>query len=409
MKKIICVVFMTSFYCFCTAQSGTKVLYDSLGLHLYYSYEYYNTIQIKEDQYDQYKVTGYVSYDGDNPIFVPTHLGFSFDRHMSEITGKYYKSHMTGNEPNYIPYYNLAKKIPNSVSNIDFSFVLEGQQTHSFWVPSALSTVVRFDTSTRPSSITRILKSGYKNECYIYILVNKGAKVPVPDWDISDYIYNFIYVIPYQKKNDWPGGPATVGGCLNGTPLGNPGDKPSGKQEEEPEKTSATTAAQGNNLSHHKEQPSNTKQRRPVEELKQLILKNLRDNTGSYFDGQNTTESDYQLDFEGNTLIINHHRTRKVEGLLKLKTTIIFTSETSLYTNRSINRGGFAFASKEINNKTVMTNYSDVIRRVKSFYDVETDGTYKSPVLNIYGYNLGPKDENFKALRSLVSELTQQL
>jgi hypothetical protein len=263
------------------AQSGYKVLYDRLGLHLYYKYDYYNTIKIKDDQYDQYKITGYAAYDGEQPIFTPSRFGFSYNSLMAGITKRYFNGSdvNTSEKPNYIPYWNLMKKMPHSEKGIDFYFNSKGQQRHSFWVAGSLSDRIKFDTSLYPRSINWILLNGYKSECFIYILVDKGQEVPTPDWEVSDITNDFLYVIPYMKKYSWNGGPETIGSCGNATPVGNPGDMPEEDKKVTP--PPQQSPASGNNLVDKVISPTESPAR-SIEELKRLILENLRQNTSDY-------------------------------------------------------------------------------------------------------------------------------
>ena len=260
------------------AQSGYKVLYDRLGLHLYYKYDYYNTIKIKDDQYDQYKITGYASYDGDKPIFMPCSLGFTYNKLMNTITKRYFNGSdvNTSEKPNYIPYYNLMKKMPNSREGIDFAHMVKGTQSHKFWVPGSLSVNRQIDTSAPARFIETILLNGYKADCYIYILVDKGEPVPEPEWQVKDFFYDFVFVVPYLKKNNWSGGLSTFDDCLSATPVGNPGDMP-----EENKKVTPPPLASGNNLVDKVKSPKESPAR-SIEELKILILDNLRQNTSDY-------------------------------------------------------------------------------------------------------------------------------
>lgn len=283
------------------AQSGYNVLFDRLGLHLYYKYDFYNTIKINSDLYDQYKITGYAEYEGDNPIFTPIHLGFTFNKHMQGIIEKYYKSYMNGDEPNYIPYYNLMKKMPNSRPGIEFSSISKGQQTHNFWVPGSLSAITKYDTLSIPNSINKILLKGYKSSCFIYILVNKGEEVPIPEWTVHDYNYTFVYVQPYMKKNNWKEGPSTFDDCLNGTPIGNEGDKPPMENAKE--------AVKHDNHNPNPSPPDTQRETPSLENLKAALIAHLSQNchnkTFSYNDATNSV-TDYKFHIENDYLIISY-------------------------------------------------------------------------------------------------------
>ena len=389
------------------SQAGYKVLYDRLGLHLYYRYDYYNAVKINEDLYDQYKITGYAEYEGNKPIFTPINFRFSFQSLTNDIVARYYTPKTKRSEPNFIPYDELIKKIPNSRSSIDFNFIQKGQQRHKFWGIGSLTVGEKIDTTTVPYSVNNILLPGYKSECVIYILVEKGKLLPTPEWQVSDLRHQLVFVEPYWEKNNVVEELSTFDNSSAATPIGGINDTP---------------ALNNVNSSFSKNYGLNVY--KSIEDLKILILENLRQNTtdvkATFSDeyaietikygnqkfkfSEDNFEFEFQMVQTKKLKSINYYERITPKKVLT-KIPIYDLSDVLGYFENKQFPKKLIFSNKEgssTNGRYIFTNCYN------KDYVIEA-GEMLEPQSFYYGYNFGNNDENFIVLKNLIAELHKQV
>ena len=415
LKIVLCLFFfLTSSPLF--SQSGYKVLYDRLGLHLYFRYDYYNSVKINEDVYDQYKVTGYAEYDGSKPIFTPINFKFSFQKHTNEIETRYYTPKMKGNEPYYIPINKLIKKLPNSRIDIDFTLIQKGQQLHKFWGLGSLATDKLIDTAAIPNCVNNILLPGYKSESTIYILVDKGKELPIPTWEVSDLRHQFVYVEPYWEKNNLAEEPFTFNNSFTSLPIGKMYDVPTMNKVNLNEVDILTEEKNENKYG--------TIIQKSIEDLKRLILENLRQNTSEIkatFSDQYSTEtikySNQKFNFDGENFEVQFQfvATKKLKSIdyFERMTPKKVVTKIPIYDLKGVfnYKENKAYPKQLIflNKEGKSTNGKYIFTDAYNNDHVIEAGEMQEPQSFYYGYNFGKNNENFIVLKNLISALHKQI
>ena len=401
------------------SQSGYKVLYDRLGLHLYYKYEFYNSIKINNDLYDQYKITGFAEYEGNKPIFTPLNFKLSFQELSNKIVARYYSDKMNGNEPNYIPYNKLINKLPNSRSDIDFRLIEKGQQPHKFWCIGSLAKDKPIDIKTSPTYINNILLTGYKSECSIYIIVDKGMELPIPKWEVSDLRRQIEYVEPYWEINNVALESSLIDKNFNAIPIGNQNDVAilnTGNSRGENKKTEEKTYENGNTKGTFVENN--------IEDLKKMILNNLRQNTSEIkasFTDEYSTEtikySDQFFNFNGEYFefqfqFIETKRLKSIDYYERMTAKKVLTKIPISDLNGVLDyKENKAYPKQLIflNKKGCSKNGKYIFTDCYNNDHVIEAGEMLEPQSFFYGYNFGRNDENYATLKNLISELKKQI
>jgi hypothetical protein len=275
--------------CFIALNSNSQTLYDENGLSLYYTANIYNTVSIEgTNYYDQYEVKVYFKNASGRVIFSPSMITVQWDQDALLKGVRKYYTYEYDNATNTKTKY-MRDSFPQSSHNVLFGFP-DGKRVH-YNQPAPYNSGSMFQAADYPEYL---MLDGQIDSCTLYILVEQGQDLPTPKWNVSEIKFkdnfkkSYLSVLP--DKNC---------GCTGKhKPRGKRGDKPKGAKE---------SVAKNNSKPKYQ---FKERVKRSKEELRNVILKNLRENTKDEL----TLLEDMKKSFASQTLESATGTTFQIEG-----------------------------------------------------------------------------------------------
>ncbi len=311
-------IFITITLLFVTNFLFSQTLYDKDGFSLYYTSSIYNTISVEgNNYYDQYEINVFFKNLSGKPIFTPS-VSIEWDKdNLLKKVRKFYTS--TGGD-GYLQYnYKYIKdSFPQSKAVTRFGFPDGFSATYLQPHPYISGAI-----SQKAPTFESLMLPGNIHSCKMYLLVEANEPLPLPRWNIFPFVYKTNFKkenlkLPVDEKCSCEG---------SNKPRGNKGDKPKGYVT----KSLNNKTDNIHSISPNKSSDTIVKKIPTENELKSLILSNLRKNSPNFewVNGTNGIRlykkwTNYKFEIIGNEFHIyfDHESRSELNGKLQYYTTL---------------------------------------------------------------------------------------